>query len=40
MTVDDVGRAWTGILEKFKAKRAMIVYASVVTAKPYSLKKE
>jgi DNA polymerase-3 subunit gamma/tau len=36
LTLDDVGRAWTEILEKFKAKRAMIVYASIVTAKPYS----
>jgi len=38
LTLDDVGRAWTEILEKFKAKRAMIVYASIVTAKPYSFK--
>ncbi|CUU51044.1 DNA polymerase III subunit gamma/tau [Clostridium beijerinckii] len=38
LTIDDVGRVWTEILEKFKAKRAMIVYASIVTAKPYSLK--
>ena len=38
LTIDDVGRAWTEILEKFKAKRAMIIYASIVTAKPYSLK--
>ncbi len=36
LTIDDVGRAWTEILEKFKSKRAMIVYASIVTAKPYS----
>ena len=36
LTLDDVGRAWTEILENFKAKRAMIVYASIVTAKPYS----
>jgi DNA polymerase-3 subunit gamma/tau len=36
LTLDDVGRAWTEILESFKAKRAMIVYASIVTAKPYS----
>lgn len=39
LTIDDVGRAWTEILEKFKAKRAMIVYASIVTARPYSFKK-
>lgn len=38
LTADDVGRAWTEILEKFKAKRAMIIYASIVTAKPYSVK--
>ncbi|NMF04403.1 DNA polymerase III subunit gamma/tau [Clostridium beijerinckii] len=38
LTIDDIGRVWTEILEKFKAKRAMIVYASIVTAKPYSLK--
>ncbi|WP_297426161.1 DNA polymerase III subunit gamma/tau [Clostridium sp.] len=38
LTIDDVGRAWTEILEKFKSKRAMIVYASIVTAKPYSFK--
>lgn len=36
LTIDDVGRVWTEILENFKAKRAMIVYASIVTAKPYS----
>ena len=38
LTIDDVGRVWTEILEKFKAKRAMIVYASIVTAKLYSFK--
>ena len=38
LTLDDVGRAWTEILENFKSKRAMIVYASIVTAKPYSVK--
>lgn len=38
LTLDDVGRAWTEIIETFKAKRAMIVYASIVTAKPYSIK--
>lgn len=38
LTLDDVGRVWTEILEKFKSKRAMIVYASIVTAKPYSFK--
>lgn len=38
LTLDDVGRVWTEILETFKSKRAMIVYASIVTAKPYSFK--
>ena len=38
LTLDDIGRAWTEIIEAFKAKRAMIVYASIVTAKPYSIK--
>lgn len=38
ITIDDVGRVWTEILEKFKSKRAMIVYASIVTAKPYNVK--
>ena len=38
LTIDDVGRAWTEILEKFKARRAMIIYASIVTAKPLTLK--
>jgi len=36
LTLDDVGRSWTEILEKFKSRRAMIVYASIVTAKPSS----
>lgn len=38
LTIDDVGRVWTEILEKFKSRRAMIIYASIVTAKPYSFK--
>ncbi|BCZ49225.1 DNA polymerase III subunit gamma/tau [Clostridium gelidum] len=38
LTLDDIGRVWTEVLEKFKAKRAMIVYASIVTAKPYGFK--
>ncbi|WP_244834025.1 DNA polymerase III subunit gamma/tau [Clostridium sp. BJN0001] len=36
--IDDVRRAWTEILERFKVKRAMIVYASIVTAKPVEAK--
>ncbi|WP_294405983.1 DNA polymerase III subunit gamma/tau [uncultured Clostridium sp.] len=38
LTLDDVGRAWAEILEMFKAKRAMIVYASLKTGKPYAFK--
>lgn len=38
LTLDDVGRLWTEILEKFKSKRAMIVYASIVTAKLHDFK--
>lgn len=38
LTIDDVGRAWAEILEAFKAKRAMIIHASLITGKPYSLK--
>lgn len=38
LTLDDVGRVWTEILEKFKSKRAMIVYASIVTAKLHGFK--
>lgn len=38
LTIDDVARAWTEILEMFKAKRAMIVYASLKTGKPYAFK--
>ena len=38
LTIDDVGRAWAEALEAFKAKRAMIIHASLMTGKPYSLK--
>ena len=38
LTIDDVGRAWTEILQAFKDKRAMIIHASLMTGKPYSLK--
>lgn len=38
LTIDDVGRAWTEILQAFKDKRAMIIHASLITGKPYSLK--
>ncbi|MBE6062813.1 MAG: DNA polymerase III subunit gamma/tau [Clostridium butyricum] len=38
LTIDDVGRAWAEILQAFKDKRAMIIHASLMTGKPYSLK--
>ncbi|SHK49458.1 DNA polymerase-3 subunit gamma/tau [Clostridium cavendishii DSM 21758] len=36
VTVNDVKRAWKDILEGFKARRAMVVYASLVTGKVVS----
>ncbi|WP_143318094.1 DNA polymerase III subunit gamma/tau [Clostridium sp. HBUAS56017] len=33
-TIGDIQRAWKDILEAFKARRAMVVYASIVTGKP------
>ena len=38
LTIDDVGRSWSEILQAFKDKRAMIIHASLMTGKPYSLK--
>lgn len=35
VTLDDVKKAWKDILETFKARRAMVVYASLMTGKPY-----
>lgn len=32
--INDIQRAWKDILEAFKAKRAMVIYASILTAKP------
>lgn len=34
VTLNDIQRAWKDILERFKSRRAMIVYASMVTGKP------
>ena len=39
LTIDDIGRKWTEVLEVFKAKRAMIIQASLLTGKPYSFNK-
>lgn len=33
ITINDVQRAWTDILEAFKARRKMVIYASLVTGK-------
>ena len=38
ITLSDIQRAWKDILERFKARRAMIVYASMVTGKPIDCK--
>ena len=38
LTLDDVARAWTEILEMFKAMRARIIHASLITGKPYAFK--
>ena len=34
LSINDVQRAWQDILEAFKARRAMVIYASVVTGRP------
>lgn len=36
ISIDEVKRAWKDILERFKARRAMVVYASLTTGKPVS----
>lgn len=36
VTIGDIQRSWKDILEKFKARRAMIIYASILTGKPVS----
>lgn len=36
--LEDVQRAWKDILEAFKARRAMIIFASIVTGKPVECK--
>lgn len=39
VTLNDIQRAWKDILERIKARRKMIVYASMVTGKPIECKK-
>lgn len=36
VTISDIQRSWKDILERFKARRAMIIYASICTGKPVS----
>lgn len=38
VTLEDIQRSWKDILERFKARRKMIVYASMVTGKPVECK--
>jgi DNA polymerase-3 subunit gamma/tau len=37
-SLEDIQRAWKDILEAFKARRAMIIFASIVTGKPVECK--
>ena len=37
-SLEDIQRAWKDILESFKARRAMIIFASIVTGKPVECK--
>ncbi len=39
ITLDGVKRAWNDILESLKARRSMLIYASLVTGKPVSCEK-
>lgn len=38
VTLNDIQKSWKDILERFKARRAMIVYASMLTGKPVECK--
>ena len=38
VTLEDIQRSWKDILERFKARRKMIIYASMVTGKPVECK--
>ena len=39
LSINDVQKAWKDILDRFKARRAMIVYASILTGRPVSCSK-
>ena len=34
LSINEVQKAWKDILERFKARRAMVIYASILTGKP------
>ena len=34
LTINDVQKSWKDILDRFKARRAMIIYASILTGRP------
>ena len=34
LSINDVQKAWKDILDRFKARRAMIIYASILTGRP------
>ena len=36
LTINEVQRVWKDVLERFKAKRAMIIYASILMGRPIS----
>ena len=36
LSINEVQRAWKDVLERFKARRAMVIYASILTGKPIS----
>ena len=39
LTINDVQKAWKDILDRFKARRAMIIYASILTGRPIACSK-
>lgn len=39
LSINDVQKAWKDILDRFKARRAMIVYASILTGRPVACSK-
>ena len=39
LSINDVQKAWKDILDRFKARRAMIIYASILTGRPVACSK-